>query len=185
MDSYMLFDSIQFMDWEVVGEETTHELTNGKGKTKMSNSALVKHTNISPNKTSPRNNSIQKITIHHMAGNLSVESCGQVFQNSVQGPVATTGLEQMVVLECMLKNLIDRGAAIVPVMTIRRLQLKLLTVLLEDWPVSDTAYSAMIDLVVDICWRNGISSLSWTGDSSGTLTIHKFFSPYGLPRTVS
>lgn len=68
----------------------------------MSNSALVKHTNISPNKTSPRNNSIQKITIHHMAGNLSVESCGQVFKIRVQGPVATTGLEQMVVLECML-----------------------------------------------------------------------------------
>ena len=32
MDSYMLFDSIQFMDWEGVGEETTHELTNGKGE---------------------------------------------------------------------------------------------------------------------------------------------------------
>lgn len=32
MDSYMLFDSIQFMDWEVVGEETTHELTNGKAE---------------------------------------------------------------------------------------------------------------------------------------------------------
>ena len=32
MDSYMLFDSIQFMDWEVVGEETTLELTNGKAE---------------------------------------------------------------------------------------------------------------------------------------------------------
>ena len=30
MDSYMLFDSIEFMDCVVVGEETTHELTNGK-----------------------------------------------------------------------------------------------------------------------------------------------------------
>ena len=32
MDSYMLFESIQFMDWAVVGEETTHELTNGKAE---------------------------------------------------------------------------------------------------------------------------------------------------------
>lgn len=32
MDSYMFFDSIQFMDWEVVGEETTHELTNVKAE---------------------------------------------------------------------------------------------------------------------------------------------------------
>ena len=30
MDLYMLFDSIHFMDWEVVCEETTYELTNGK-----------------------------------------------------------------------------------------------------------------------------------------------------------
>ena len=58
----------------------------------MSNSALVKHTNISPNKTSPRNNSIQKITIHHMAGNLSVESCGQVFQNSSAGASSNNGV---------------------------------------------------------------------------------------------
>ena len=32
MYSYMLFYSIQFMDWEVVGEETTHELTNVKAE---------------------------------------------------------------------------------------------------------------------------------------------------------
>ena len=47
----------------------------------MSNSSLVNYTKISPNSNNPRNNKIKKITIHHMAGNLSVESCGNVFQN--------------------------------------------------------------------------------------------------------
>ena len=45
----------------------------------MSNSKLVSYTKISPNRTSPRNHKIDTITIHHMAGNLSVESCGAWF----------------------------------------------------------------------------------------------------------
>ena len=47
----------------------------------MSNSSLVNYTKISPYKNSPRNNKIKKITIHHMSGNLSVETCGNVFQS--------------------------------------------------------------------------------------------------------
>ena len=38
----------------------------------MSNSNLVTYTHISPNRTSPRNKPITKITIHHMAGNLTL-----------------------------------------------------------------------------------------------------------------
>lgn len=45
----------------------------------MSNSSLISYTKISPNRTSPRKKPIRKITIHHMAGNLSVEQCGAVF----------------------------------------------------------------------------------------------------------
>ena len=47
----------------------------------MSNSPLVTYTKISPN-SSPRTVKIDTITIHHMAGNLSVEACGEVFQNT-------------------------------------------------------------------------------------------------------
>lgn len=47
-----------------------------------SNSPLVDYTKISPNRNSPRNNKIKKITIHHMAGNMSVESCGASFARS-------------------------------------------------------------------------------------------------------
>ena len=44
------------------------------------NSKLVSYKKISPHKTSPRNHKIDTITIHCMAGNLSVETCGNVFQ---------------------------------------------------------------------------------------------------------
>lgn len=45
----------------------------------FTNSKLVDYIKISPNKNSPRKDTIKKITIHHMAGNLSVETCGNVF----------------------------------------------------------------------------------------------------------
>ena len=38
----------------------------------MAYSKYVNYINLSPNCNTPRNNSIRKITIHHMAGNLSV-----------------------------------------------------------------------------------------------------------------
>ena len=45
-----------------------------------------------------------------------------------------------------------------------------------DWHVSEEAYEALLDLVVDICSRNGIDQLRFTGDADGNLTIHKMFS---------
>ena len=46
----------------------------------MSNSKLVDYTKLSPHCTKNRKHKIDTITIHHMAGNITVETCGQVFQ---------------------------------------------------------------------------------------------------------
>ena len=46
-----------------------------------------------------------------------------------------------------------------------------------DWKVSDRSFDALIDLCTDICLRNGIEELVYTGDSKGNLTIHKMFNP--------
>ena len=45
----------------------------------MSNSKLVDYTKISPNRTVNSKRKIDTITIHCMAGNMSVESCGSWF----------------------------------------------------------------------------------------------------------
>ena len=42
----------------------------------MSNSSLVSYTRISPNRNSPRKQPIRKITLHHMAGSMSLEAFG-------------------------------------------------------------------------------------------------------------
>ena len=58
----------------------------------MSNSSLVSYTKLSPNSDHPRNHTIDKITIHHMAGDLSVETCGNLFANPNREASANYGI---------------------------------------------------------------------------------------------
>lgn len=147
----------------------------------MSNSPLVNFTLISPN-SSARGAQIDTITIHHMAGNLSVESCGQVFQDTSRQAssnygVGTDGRIGLYVPEnrrawtssnrdndnraITLEVANDGGA--------------------PDWHVSDAALEATIELCADICRRNGIPRLNFTGDASGNLTMHKYFAYTACP----
>lgn len=140
----------------------------------MSNSKLVNYTRISPHRTRGRNHKIDKITIHHMAGNLSVETCGNVFQTrqaSTNYGIGTDGRIGMYVEEK------DRAWATAnPPNDNRAINIELANdVVGGNWHVSDTAIEKCIDLCVDICKRNGISKLNFTGDKSGNLTMHKYF----------
>ena len=146
----------------------------------MSNSPLVTYTKISPHRTSPRNHAIDTITIHHMAGNLSVETCGSVFQSreaSSNYGIGTDGRVGMYVEES------DRSWASANAPNDHR------AVTIEvandsgapNWHVSDTALDRCIELCVDICRRNGIQRLNFTGDKSGNLTMHKWFYATACP----
>lgn len=142
----------------------------------MSNSPLVSYTKISPNSTNPRNNAIKKITIHHMAGNLSVEACGNVFatterQASSNYGVGSDGRIGLYVEEknrswCSSNRENDHQAITIEVANDGGA---------PDWHVSDKALAATIDLCADICRRNGIAKLNYTGDASGNLTEHNYF----------
>jgi LysM repeat protein len=50
-----------------------------------------------------------------------------------------------------------------------------------DWHVSDKALASLIDLCVDICKRNGIKKLNYTGDKNGNLTRHNMFAATACP----
>lgn len=148
----------------------------------MSNSKLVNYTKISPNRTSPRQNTIQKITIHHMAGNLSVETCGGVFakataQASANYGIGTDGRVGMYVEEK------DRSwASSSPDNDHQAVTIEVANdVVGGNWHVSDVALAKLIDLCVDICQRNGIARLNYTGDKSGNLTMHKWFAATACP----
>jgi LysM repeat protein len=50
-----------------------------------------------------------------------------------------------------------------------------------NWPVSDHVLSRLIELCVDICKRNGIKELNYTGDKNGNLTRHNMFASTTCP----
>ncbi|HCC34878.1 MAG TPA: hypothetical protein DEQ02_04305 [Ruminococcaceae bacterium] len=59
----------------------------------MSNSSLVNYMKISPNKNSPKKYPITKITLHHVAGNLSVETLGNVFASASRQASSNYGID--------------------------------------------------------------------------------------------
>lgn len=142
----------------------------------MSNSPLVDYTKISPNSTNPRNTSIKKITIHHMAGNLTVEECGDQFASAARKASSNYGIDSdgRVGMYVEEKNRAwssankdnDEQAVTIEVANDE---------IGGNWHVSDKALAKLIELCADICKRNGIKELDFTGNKTGNLTMHKWF----------
>lgn len=156
----------------------------------MSNSSLVIYTRISPNKTTPRNHKIDTITIHCMAGDLSVESCGNLFakssrQASSNYGIGSDGRIAMYVEEkdrswCSSNKSNDHRAITIEVANDGGAE--------TGWHISDKAYNALIALLVDICKRNDIKKLLWKADKSligkvdkQNMTVHRWFAAKACP----
>lgn len=149
----------------------------------MSNSSLVNYTKLSPNCSKPRNAKIKKITIHHMAGNLSVEACGKLFADSKRKASSNYGIgsDGRIGMFVEEKNRPwtssnrdnDNQAVTIEVANDGGTK--------SNWHVSDKAIESLIDLCVDICKRNNIEKLNYTGDKNGNLTRHNMFANTNCP----
>lgn len=138
----------------------------------FTNSPLVVYTRISPNRNSPRNHAIDRITIHHMAGVCSVEDFGNIVaptsrQMSANYAIGNDGRIGLFCPEsdrswCSSSPLNDHRAITIEVSN---------SSIGGDWPIGDRAYKSLIKLCVDICKRNGIKKLYYDG-LNGTLTRH-------------
>jgi hypothetical protein len=149
----------------------------------MSNSNLVSYTKLSPHCNKPRLHKIDKITIHHMAAvNASIERCGEEFakpnrRGSSNYGIGSDGRIGMYVEE---KNRAWTSSS--PANDHRAVTIEVANDGgAPDWHVSDKALAATIDLCVDICRRNGIKALNFTGDATGNLTMHRYFTATSCP----
>lgn len=143
----------------------------------MSNSKLVTYTALTDHygytgaKKGRGAHKIDKIFVHHMAGNLTVKQCGNVFKTrEASAHYGINGKEiglyvdesnaawhcgnksynqRSIGIECAN----DGGAS-------------------SNWHVSDTTINTLILLVVDICKRNGIKKINYTGNLNGNLCLH-------------
>lgn len=155
----------------------------------FSNSSLVNMVRLTKDYSSGRYHKthnpkgvIDKITIHHMAGNLSVERCGELFatssrQVSSNYGIGTDGRIGLYVEEKNRPWTSSSAANDYHAVTIEVANDKIG----GDWHVSDKALAATIKLCVDICKRNGIKKLNFTGDKTGNLTMHCYFASTSCP----
>ena len=156
----------------------------------MSNSPLVVYTKLSPNHSGKRTKKIDTITIHCMAGNCSVETCGNLFASSARQASSNYGIgpDGRIALYvdesnrswCTSSNANDQRAVTIEVANNGGA---------PDWPVSAKAYAALLDLVTDICKRNGIKKLVWStsknnrvGHLNGcNMTVHRDYAAKACP----
>lgn len=148
------------------------------------NSSLVSVTILSPFKTNHKQRKIDTITIHHMAGNLTVESCGKLFQKpnkraSSNYGIGSDGRIAMYVEEknaswCSSSTANDSRAITIEVANCTGAE--------DGWKISSKAMQSLINLLVDICERNGIKKLLWENDATligkierQNITLHRWF----------
>ena len=147
----------------------------------MSHSKLVEYVKLSPNCTKPRNQKVNAIVIHHMAGNLTVESCGAVFANSSRQASSNYGVGTDGRVACYVEEENRAWTSGSREIDNRAITIEVANCSGEpDWKVSDKALEATIALCTDICQRYGFK-LNYTGDKSGNLHMHKWYSATGCP----
>ena len=148
----------------------------------MSNSSLVVYRRLSPNYSSRYGTKIDTITIHHCAGVLSLETIGNIFASGTREASANYGVDNQgrvgqYVDESNRAWTSSNGANDRRAVTIEVAN----SSTGGQWPVSDKALEGTINLCVDICKRNGIKKLNYTGDTSGNLTMHCWFAATACP----
>lgn len=118
---------------------------------------------------------IDKITIHHMAGNLSAETCGRVFLTREAS--ANYGIGSDGRIGGYVPEEYGGWSTANPANDRRAINIELANDggAESDWHVSDTAIERCIQLCVDVCKRNGIPYLVYDGTTNGTLTRHNMF----------
>lgn len=130
------------------------------------------------NYTAGRSAKISQITIHHMAGVLSVEQCGNVFARAGRGASAHYGIGG----DGRIASYVDENDT---AWSDANWASNCRTVSIEtansstggNWPVSDAAFDSLCKLVADVAKRNGLGTLV----KGQNLCWHSMFSATTCP----
>ena len=147
----------------------------------MTYSPLTSVAIMSPNHSGSRLNPISKITIHHMAGNLSIETCGNVFLNPNKQASSNYGIGSDGRIACYVEEEDHPWTSANWENDDRAITIEVANSESGgDWPISQAAYASLISLCADICNRYGIYPY-YDGTPSATLTEHCMFVATNCP----
>lgn len=180
--SFCLLAAASLLSWrlaaseipDIVGRTLTEE---ERAEVIARNSPLTDYVYLSGNADFPREGEIEKITIHHMADNIPLERLGEVFAEPDRRASSNYAVDTGGRVALYVEESNRAWTSSSPENDHRAVTIEVANDQIGgDWHVSDASYDALIRLCVDICRRNGIRELVYTGDASGSLTIHKMFS---------
>lgn len=153
----------------------------------FTNSPLVSYTRISPHRSSRNGHMIDTITIHCSAAQAAVETLGKLFQtkrasaNYGIGPDGRVGLyvEEKECSWATSNGANDRRAVTIEVACENK----------RPYVVNDAAYKTLLNLVTDICERNGIKKLVWSTSKNervnhlngSNMTVHRDYENKACP----
>lgn len=155
----------------------------------MSNSSLVTYTNLSPsaNHYGARTHAIDRITPHCVVGQCTVESLGNLFANPNRGATSTYGIgyDGRVGLYCIESN--APGTSSSYANDNRAVTIEIASDTVHPYWITDKAYATAVQLMADICKRNGKNKLVYIADKNTALayaqasnemliTLHRWFS---------
>lgn len=146
----------------------------------MTKSRLTDVTIISPNTSGLRTAPISKVTVHHMAGDLTVEACGGIFASASRQASSNYGVGSDGRIGCYLEEEYHPWTSASYWNDDRAVTLEVADYDTDAWSPSPKAYVATVALCADICSRYGIEP-TYTGDENGSFTEHRMFASTSCP----
>lgn len=152
------------------------------------NSKLATYINISPNKTSSRRHAIDTITIHCMVAQWTAKTACDFFANKNRKASCNyaVGMDGSIGL-CVEEKDASWCSSNVP-NDHRAITIEVASDKIHPFAVTDKAYNALIELLVDVCKRNGIKELKWLGNKNliaqvdrQNMTAHRWFKNKACP----
>ena len=125
----------------------------------MSNSALICYTKLSPNHSGNRTHTIDTISIHCMAGNLSVESCGALFAKSSRQASSNYGIGSDGRIALYVPEAYRSWCTSSRANDQRAITIECASDKTAPYAMTDAVYASLIKLCTDICKRNGKTKL--------------------------
>lgn len=149
----------------------------------MSNSKLVSGVLLTQNCSKPRNHVIDRITPHYMAWYTDARTCCESFvpasrRASANYCIGKDGEIWLNVEECNRAWTTGSSYNDNRAVTIECANY---TGSFNYGVLPDVVWSSLVLLCIDICQRNGIEYINYTGDDSGNLTKHKWYQDTDCP----
>ena len=150
----------------------------------MSNSPYVSYTKISPHRNSPRNHAIDRISIHCVVGQVTMQSLGEIFQTKAAS--SNYGVDKNGHVGMYVEEKDRSWCSDSPENDHRAVTIETASDVSEPYAVNAAAYATLLNLCTDICKRNGKKKLLWLGSKEKTLaytpkademvlTVHRWF----------